>query len=43
MKFDDNKLEVSSASENQEVESKNDSRDLRGCSVTEENSNPAKE
>ncbi|CAL9240034.1 unnamed protein product [Arabidopsis halleri] len=43
MKFDDNKLEVSSASENQEAESKNDSRDLRGCSVTEENSNPAKE
>ncbi|KAG7586437.1 Myb domain containing protein [Arabidopsis thaliana x Arabidopsis arenosa] len=43
MKFDDNKLEVSSASENQEADSKNDSRDLRGCSVTEENSNPAKE
>ncbi|KAG7589526.1 Myb domain plants protein [Arabidopsis suecica] len=43
MKFDDNKLEVSSASENQEAESKNDSRDLRGCSVTEENSNPSKE
>ncbi|KAL1213630.1 Myb family transcription factor PHL8 [Cardamine amara subsp. amara] len=41
MKFDDNKLEaVSSASENQEAESKNDSRNLRG-SVTEENSNPA--
>ncbi|KAL1213629.1 Myb family transcription factor PHL8 [Cardamine amara subsp. amara] len=42
MKFDDNKLEVSSASENQEAESKNDSRNLRG-SVTEENSNPANE
>ncbi|KFK41381.1 hypothetical protein AALP_AA2G123100 [Arabis alpina] len=42
LKFDDNKLEVSSASENQEAESKNDSRDLRG-SITEENSNPANE
>uniref|UniRef100_A0A1J3FG83 Myb family transcription factor APL n=2 Tax=Noccaea caerulescens TaxID=107243 RepID=A0A1J3FG83_NOCCA len=42
LKFDDNKLEVSSASENQEAESKNDSRDLRG-SFTEENSNPTNE
>ncbi|XP_023643551.1 myb family transcription factor PHL8 isoform X2 [Capsella rubella] len=43
MKFDDNKLEVSSASENQEAESNSESRDLRGCSVTEGNSNPTKE
>ncbi|XP_010415609.1 PREDICTED: myb family transcription factor PHL8-like isoform X1 [Camelina sativa] len=43
MKFDDNKLEVSSASENQEAESNNDSRDLRGCSVSEGNSNPTKD
>ncbi|ESQ28283.1 hypothetical protein EUTSA_v10018902mg [Eutrema salsugineum] len=42
LKFDDNKLEVSSASETQESESKNDSREFRG-SVNEENNNLANE
>ncbi|KAG2321516.1 hypothetical protein Bca52824_014729 [Brassica carinata] len=42
LKFDDNKLEVSSASETQEAESKNDSTDFRGC-VNVENNNPANE
>ncbi|CAH2066398.1 unnamed protein product [Thlaspi arvense] len=42
LKFDDNKLEaVSSASENQEAESKNDSRDVRGSVTKEENNSPA--
>ncbi|KAJ0241295.1 Myb family transcription factor PHL8 [Hirschfeldia incana] len=42
LKFDDNNLEVSSASETQEAESKNDSTDFRG-SVNVENNNPANE
>ncbi|KAH0919471.1 hypothetical protein HID58_027131 [Brassica napus] len=40
LKFDDNRLEVSSALETQEAESGNYSRDFRG-SVNEENNNPA--
>ncbi|KAF8091261.1 hypothetical protein N665_0450s0019 [Sinapis alba] len=42
LKFDDNNIEVSSASETQEAESKNDSTDFRG-SVNVENNNPANE
>ncbi|KAG2312904.1 hypothetical protein Bca4012_027511 [Brassica carinata] len=42
LKIDDNKLEVSSASETQEAESKNDSRDFRG-NVNEEKNDPANE
>ncbi|XP_018451046.1 myb family transcription factor PHL8 isoform X2 [Raphanus sativus] len=42
LKFDDNKLEVSSASETQEAESKNDSRDFRG-DANEENNDSANE
>ncbi|KAJ0242782.1 Myb family transcription factor PHL8 [Hirschfeldia incana] len=42
LKFDDNKLEVSSALETQEAESKNDSRDFRG-NVNDENNDPANE